>query len=114
VPAVHKYYQPYATSLRICSKSLANGTKKHTLLENMFFYGLLIFIINITIMQIITQAEFANAISKGAVVIDYFAERCPPCKALTPMLEDVQKQLGDRISIYKIDVDKNQELTTEQ
>jgi thioredoxin 1 len=29
-------------------------------------------------------------------------------------LEDVQKQLGDRISIYKIDVDKNQELTTEQ
>ncbi len=100
--------------LRIYSESLAIQIKKHILLQNMFCSRLSIFIIYILVMQKITQAEFANAISKGAVIIDYFAERCPPCKALSPMLEDAQKQLGDRITIYKVDVDQEQALAWQQ
>ena len=65
-------------------------------------------------MKKLTHAEFATAIASGAVIIDFFAEWCPPCKALTPMLENFQLQLGDKITIYKFDVDQEQSLSHQQ
>ncbi|MFL9843470.1 thioredoxin [Flavobacterium rhizosphaerae] len=55
--------------------------------------------------------KFNNLINGSKpVLVDFFATWCGPCKMMSPILSDVKKDLGDSITIIKIDVDKNQAL----
>ena len=56
-------------------------------------------------------SSFAKLIaSDKPVVIDFYADWCGPCKAFAPQLAQFKRDMGDRVRVVKIDVDKNQEL----
>lgn len=58
---------------------------------------------------LIMSTSFETLInSENPVLIDFFATWCGPCKMLAPVLKEVKDNLGERITILKIDVDKNQ------
>lgn len=50
--------------------------------------------------------------SEKPVLVDFFATWCGPCKMLSPILREVKDSLGDTVSIIKIDVDKNQQISS--
>ena len=59
----------------------------------------------------ISQKEYADLLnSDKKVLIDFYAEWCAPCKKMTPYLLKMQKEIGDKIVIIRLDADKNKSL----
>lgn len=54
------------------------------------------------------MSNFNNLINEETpTLVDFFATWCGPCKMMSPVLEQLKVDLGDKIRIIKIDVDKN-------
>ena len=58
-------------------------------------------------MKVINEAEFANEVKDGLVLVDFYADWCGPCKMLSPLLEEINSE-DENIKIVKVNVDNSQ------
>ena len=57
----------------------------------------------------LSDATFDEEIGAAgeAVVVDFWAEWCGPCKMIAPILDEIASEYGDRIKVAKINIDEN-------
>jgi len=65
-------------------------------------------------MQLLTNETFADATKSWIVLVDFFAERCGPCKMIAPYLDQLATQYEGKVSFYKVDVDQQPFLSQSQ
>ena len=60
----------------------------------------------------LTQEEYTKMVtSDGYVLVDFSAEWCGPCKKLAPIVAEIEQEYKGKVTIVRIDVDENPELS---
>lgn len=54
----------------------------------------------------VNEKNFENSISKGVVIVDFWATWCRPCLMQAPIFEEAAKEMKGKVTFLKIDVDK--------
>ncbi len=59
----------------------------------------------------VSDADFQSEVlqAEQPVLVDFWAEWCPPCKMLEPIVADLATEYDNRIKVAKLDVDANPE-----
>jgi thioredoxin 1 len=55
------------------------------------------------------EMKFIPKISRPTIV-DFYSETCNPCRLMMPVVEDLEKEFGEKIDFYKVDVDESYEV----
>ena len=61
--------------------------------------------------RLINSTDFPALVQDDKLlVVDFFATWCGPCRKLSPTLDEVSEEFGDRVNIVKVDVDESEDL----
>jgi thioredoxin 1 len=64
----------------------------------------------------VTDATFGELVLKSSkpVVLDYWADWCAPCKQLNPIIDELARDYGDKVTFLKLDTNTNTQVPTQQ
>ena len=56
-------------------------------------------------VQQLTSSNFDEKTKSGVTLVDFWAPWCGPCRALTPIIEEVEQEMGDKVTVAKVNCD---------
>lgn len=56
-----------------------------------------------------TKTRFSDLIetSEMPVLVDFYADWCGPCHTMSPIVSEIARELGEKVKVIKVDLDKN-------
>ena len=60
----------------------------------------------------ITENNFEEEVMKSdrKVIVDFYADWCGPCKMMSPVIDEIAEELGDKVKVGKVNSDENMNL----